>query len=94
MEVIKTDIDGVLLIKPRVFTDLRGDFRETYLEERYVEAGIDSKFVQDNLVHSEKNVFRGLHFQLPPYEQAKLITVITGEILDVVIDLRKDSRHT
>lgn len=91
MEIIKTDISGVLLIKPKIYKDLRGDFRETYRESRYQDAGIDCKFVQDNLVHSVKNVFRGLHFQLPPHEQAKLITMLKGEILDVIVDLRKDS---
>ena len=92
MEVIKTDIEGVLLIRPTVYTDARGDFRETYREKRYQDAGIDCKFVQDNLVHSTKHVFRGLHFQLPPYEQAKLITMIRGRILDVALDLRKNSK--
>jgi dTDP-4-dehydrorhamnose 3,5-epimerase len=91
MKIIKTDIHDVLLIKPKIFSDQRGDFRETYREHRYREAGIDCKFVQDNLVHSVKNVFRGLHFQLPPHEQAKLITILKGEILDVIVDLRKDS---
>ena len=92
MKVIKTDIEGILLIRPKVFKDLRGDFRETFREERYRDAGISCKFVQDNQVHSVKNVFRGLHFQLPPYAQAKLITVIKGEIIDVVVDLRIDSK--
>lgn len=92
MDVLKTDIAGVVLIRPKVFKDLRGDFMETYREERYRDAGIVQTFVQDNLVHSVKNVFRGLHFQLPPYEQAKLITMIRGKILDVVLDLRKDSK--
>lgn len=91
MDIIKTDIPDVVLIRPKVFTDARGSFRETYREERYQDAGISCKFVQDNLVHSKKNVLRGLHFQLPPFEQAKLITVIRGEILDIVIDLRKGS---
>ncbi len=92
MEVIKTEITDILLIRPKVFTDLRGDFRETYHEDRYRKAGVICSFVQDNLVHSKKNVFRGLHFQFPPYQQSKLITMITGEILDIAIDLRKDSK--
>ena len=91
MEVIKTEIEDVLLIRPKVFADNRGNFRETYREERYRKAGINCRFVQDNLVHSVKHVFRGLHFQLPPYQQAKLITMIRGKILDVVLDLRKES---
>lgn len=91
MDIIKTAIPDVVLIKPEVYVDARGSFRETYREERYQDAGISCKFVQDNLVHSKKNVLRGLHFQLPPFEQAKLITMIRGEILDIVIDLRKGS---
>ncbi|MCK5816944.1 MAG: dTDP-4-dehydrorhamnose 3,5-epimerase [Candidatus Marinimicrobia bacterium] len=92
MQIIKTAIADVILIRPEVFTDQRGDFRETYRNKRYKEAGIDCDFVQDNLVHSKKNIFRGMHFQIPPFEQAKLITMIKGEIIDFVTDLRKDSK--
>jgi len=92
MKIIKTAIADVILIRPEVFTDQRGDFRETYRDTRYKEAGIDCDFVQDNLVHSKKYVFRGMHFQIPPFEQAKLITMIKGEIIDFVTDLRKDSK--
>ena len=92
MEVIKTAISDVLLIRPKVFKDGRGNFRETFQDTRYKEAGIDCHFVQDNLVHSTKKVFRGLHFQIPPFEQAKLLTMISGEILDIVIDLRRNSK--
>jgi len=92
MDVIKTEIADVLLIRPKVFTDLRGNFRETYNEERYRKAGVNCSFVQDNLVHSKQNVFRGLHFQLPPYQQAKLISMVHGEILDIIVDLRKKSK--
>ncbi|MEA2078177.1 MAG: dTDP-4-dehydrorhamnose 3,5-epimerase [Candidatus Marinimicrobia bacterium] len=91
MQIIKTDIPDVIQLRPKVFSDLRGNFRETFRDTRLAEAGIDVKFVQDNLVHSKKNVFRGLHFQTSPYEQAKLITLISGEILDFVLDLRRDS---
>ncbi len=91
MNIIKTDIPDIIQLRPKVFSDLRGNFRETYRESRYKEVGIDREFVQDNLVHSKKNVFRGLHFQIPPYEQGKLITLIRGEILDVVLDLRRKS---
>jgi dTDP-4-dehydrorhamnose 3,5-epimerase len=92
MQIIKTSISDVIHLRSKVFTDLRGDFRETYRDTRYKEAGIDCDFVQDNLVHSKKYVFRGMHFQLPPYGQAKLITMIKGEILDLVVDLRKNSK--
>ncbi|MCK4530520.1 MAG: dTDP-4-dehydrorhamnose 3,5-epimerase [Candidatus Marinimicrobia bacterium] len=92
MKIIKTAIADVILIRPEVFTDQRGDFRETYRDTRYKEAGIDCDFVQDNLVHSKKYAFRGMHFQIPPFEQAKLITMIKGEIIDFVTDLRKDSK--
>jgi dTDP-4-dehydrorhamnose 3,5-epimerase len=92
MQIIKTEIADVILIRPEVFTDQRGDFRETYRDKHYNEAGIDCDFVQDNLVHSKQNVFRGMHFQTPPFEQAKLITIIKGEIIDFVTDLRKDSK--
>ena len=92
MKIIKTEIADVILIRPKVFTDQRGDFRETYQDKRYKEAGIECDFVQDNLVHSKQNVFRGMHFQTPPFEQAKLITMIKGEIIDFITDLRKDSK--
>jgi len=91
MEVIKTSIEGVLLIKPQIFGDSRGWFYETYNEERYRAAGITEKFVQDNQSFSQKNVVRGLHFQKPPFAQAKLVSVIAGAVLDVAIDLRSGS---
>ncbi|MEA3391640.1 MAG: dTDP-4-dehydrorhamnose 3,5-epimerase [Candidatus Marinimicrobia bacterium] len=92
MQIIKTSIPDVIHLRSKVFTDQRGDFREIYRNTRCKEAGIECDFVQDNIVHSKKNVFRGLHFQLPPYGQAKLITMISGEILDIVVDLRKNSK--
>ena len=91
MEVIKTPIEGLLIIEPRVFTDARGFFVESYNEERYRAAGIDTRFVQDNLSASSYGVVRGLHFQRPPYTQAKLVTCIEGCVLDIAVDLRKDS---
>lgn len=91
MEVIKTAIEGVLLVKPQVFGDERGWFFETYNEERYRAAGITETFVQDNQSFSQKNVVRGLHFQKPPYTQAKLVSVIKGAVLDVAVDLRAGS---
>lgn len=91
MEVIKTPIEGLLVIEPKVFADQRGFFVETYNEDRYQAAGIDARFVQDNMSASSYGVVRGLHFQRPPYTQAKLVTCIEGRVLDVAVDLRKDS---
>lgn len=90
-DIMTTDFPGVLHLRPRVHRDPRGQFAEYYREAPYRAAGIPGPFVQDNLVRSGKQVFRGLHFQLPPYAQAKLITMIRGRVLDVVVDLRKDS---
>lgn len=91
MEVLTTPIEGLLIIEPRVFADARGFFVETYNEERYRAAGIDVRFVQDNLSASSYGVVRGLHFQRPPYTQAKLVTCIEGTVLDIAVDIRKDS---
>lgn len=91
MQVIKTPLEGVLVIEPKVFQDSRGFFVETYNEERYMQAGITARFVQDNMSASTYGVVRGLHFQRPPYTQAKLVSCIEGEVLDVAVDLRKDS---
>ena len=73
MEIIKTPIEGLLVIEPKVYKDARGYFVETYNEERYRAAGIDARFVQDNQSCSSYGVVRGLHFQRPPYSQAKLV---------------------
>lgn len=91
MQVIKTPLEGVLVIEPKVFQDSRGFFVETYNEERYMQVGITARFVQDNMSASTYGVVRGLHFQRPPYTQAKLVSCIEGEVLDVAVDLRKDS---
>lgn len=91
MNVIKTPIDGLLIIEPRVFRDARGYFVETYNEQRYREAGVDATFVQDNQSCSTYGVVRGLHFQKPPYTQAKLVSCTKGRVLDVAVDLRKES---
>lgn len=91
MEVIKTPIEGLLIIEPRVFPDARGFFEEAYNEQRYREAGIDVRFVQDNLSASCYGVVRGLHFQRPPFTQAKLVMCLEGTVLDVAVDLRKGS---
>ena len=91
MNIIKTPIEGLLVIEPMVFKDARGYFVETYNEKRYREAGIDAQFVQDNQSCSSYGVVRGLHFQSPPYSQAKLVCCTVGRVLDVAVDLRKDS---
>lgn len=92
MEFIKTDIDGLVLIKPKVHTDHRGFFLETYSAPVFAAAGIDAVFVQDN--HSKsvaKGVLRGLHFQTAPFEQSKLVRVVRGSVFDVAVDIRPDS---
>lgn len=91
MNIIPTPIDGLLIIEPRVFNDARGYFIETYNEQRYREAGITAQFVQDNQSCSCYGVVRGLHFQRPPYSQAKLVCCTRGRVLDVAVDLRKES---
>ena len=92
MNIIQTPIEGLLIIEPSVFSDARGYFIETYNEQRYREAGIDAQFVQDNQSCSSYGVVRGLHFQKPPYSQAKLVTCTVGRVLDVAVDLRKGSK--
>ncbi len=91
MEIIKTEIPGLLIIKPDVFGDKRGFFVESYNENRYKEAGITTNFIQDNISGSKYGVIRGLHYQLAPYSQAKLVQVLEGRVLDVAVDLRKGS---
>lgn len=92
MNVLTTPIEGLLVIEPQVFKDARGYFVETYNEQRYREAGITAKFVQDNQSCSCYGVVRGLHFQRPPYTQAKLVCCTEGRVLDVAVDLRKESK--
>ena len=92
MNFKKSSIDGLLLIEPRIFSDGRGYFYETYNYEVFQENGIDVNFLQDNESLSSKGVLRGLHFQNPPYEQGKLIRVGSGSIMDIVVDIRKDSK--
>ncbi|MEG0978599.1 MAG: dTDP-4-dehydrorhamnose 3,5-epimerase [Oscillospiraceae bacterium] len=90
MEVIKTDLSEILLIKPDAFEDNRGWFMETYSYKKYKELGIDVVFVQDNRSRTEyKGTVRGLHFQKSPHAQSKLVTCTRGRLLDVVVDLRK-----
>ena len=91
MQIFKTPIEGLLVIEPKVVHDARGYFVETYNEQRYREVGVDAVFVQDNKSSSTYGVVRGLHFQRPPYTQAKLVSCAEGRVLDVAVDLRKDS---
>ena len=91
MEIQKTFIEGVYIIKPDVYNDERGFFYESYNEKRYSDIGINAKFVQDNISLSKKGTIRGLHYQLNPFSQAKLVHVLKGAVLDVAVDLRKDS---
>jgi dTDP-4-dehydrorhamnose 3,5-epimerase len=91
MEIIETKLKGVRVIKPRVFEDARGYFLESYNRNVFAEAGLNMDFVQDNQSLSQKGVLRGLHFQNQPYAQGKLVRVITGAVLDVAVDIRKNS---
>ena len=91
MEVIKTNIEGVVIIKPRIFTDERGYFFESFSERDFNEQVRPIKFVQDNESKSSYGVLRGLHFQKAPYTQSKLVRVIKGAVLDIAVDIRKGS---
>ena len=90
MKVIETKIAGVLIIEPKVFGDSRGFFLETFNADRYAESGIESNFVQDNYSRSTKGVLRGLHYQ-KNYPQGKLVSVTSGIVFDVAVDIRQDS---
>lgn len=88
----KFEIEGLVVIEPRRFHDDRGYFFESFNEQKYSELlGEEVVFVQDNVSCSKKNVLRGLHFQNPPFAQGKLVSVVKGKVLDVAVDLRKDS---
>ncbi|MBQ8033851.1 MAG: dTDP-4-dehydrorhamnose 3,5-epimerase [Bacteroidales bacterium] len=92
MGVIKTEIEGVLIIEPKIFGDERGYFYESYNKERFAaETGLDIDFVQDNQSKSCYGVLRGLHFQKPPHAQSKLVRVVKGTVLDVAVDIRRGS---
>lgn len=91
MEIINTPLKDLFLIQPRVFEDERGYFYESWNRQLFEQAGIKADFVQDNQSLSQKGVLRGLHFQHPPFAQAKLVRVITGAVLDVVVDIRQKS---
>lgn len=92
MKIQKLSIPEVLLIQPSVYLDNRGSFFESFNEKKFHElSGLDIHFVQDNVSYSKKGVLRGLHFQLPPFQQAKLVQVLKGNVLDVAVDVREDS---
>ncbi|HQV55108.1 MAG TPA: dTDP-4-dehydrorhamnose 3,5-epimerase [Chitinophagaceae bacterium] len=91
MPFIKTELPGLLVFEPNVFEDSRGYFFEAYNEEQFQQEGIDIRWVQDNQSSSTYGVIRGLHYQLPPFDQTKLVRVLRGKILDVVVDIRKGS---
>jgi dTDP-4-dehydrorhamnose 3,5-epimerase len=90
MNVISTNLPGVVILEPRRFSDDRGFFFESFNEERYARAGLPTRFVQDNVSYSGPNVLRGLHYQLSN-AQAKLVSVLQGEVFDVAVDIRKGS---
>ena len=91
MEVIKTSIEGVVIIEPRIFKDARGYFYESYSQKEFDEKVRPIHFVQDNESKSSYGVMRGLHFQRPPYTQSKLVRCVRGRVLDVAVDIRKGS---
>ena len=91
MKIVETKIKDLVILEPNVFGDNRGYFMESFNAEWFEKNVCDTKFIQDNESKSSKGVLRGLHFQTPPYAQAKLVRVIQGEVLDVAVDLRKDS---
>ena len=91
MEVIKTDIDGLVILEPKVFKDSRGYFFESFSQREFEEKVRKVNFVQDNESMSTYGVMRGLHFQRPPYSQSKLVRCVKGKVLDVAVDIRKGS---
>ncbi len=91
MNITDTKIEGLKIIEPRIFPDDRGYFYESYNEKKYRDAGIDASFVQDNQSFSAKGTLRGLHGQADPFAQGKLVRVLQGRVLDVAVDIRKNS---
>ena len=91
MEIIQTEIEGVYILKPRIFEDSRGYFFESYSQRDFDANVAPVRFVQDNESRSSYGVMRGLHFQFPPYSQAKLVRCVRGAVLDVAVDIRKGS---
>lgn len=91
MEIIKTNIDGLVIIKPKIFEDSRGYFFESFRKNVFEEQVCANVFVQENESKSAYGVLRGLHFQVPPFEQSKLVRVVKGKVLDVGVDIRNGS---
>ena len=91
MEIISTGLNGLFIVQPKIFEDNRGYFFESYNEAEFKKNGIYEQFIQDNQSLSQKGVLRGLHFQTPPHAQGKLVRVIKGAVLDVAVDIRKES---
>ena len=91
MNIITTEIEGLLILEPKVFGDERGYFFESFSQREFEEKVCKTIFVQDNESKSGYGVLRGLHFQKPPFEQAKLVRVVKGKVLDVAVDIREDS---
>jgi dTDP-4-dehydrorhamnose 3,5-epimerase len=89
--VEETGIQGLVVVKPKVFRDPRGFFMETFRADSFQALGLPGHFLQDNLSKSSKGIVRGLHYQAPPFDQGKLVTAIRGTVLDVVVDIRKNS---
>ena len=92
MNFIKTEIDGVVIVEPKIFEDARGYFFESYNEAEFIKNGITNRFIQDNQSKSCYGVIRGLHCQLGEHAQAKLVRVLKGKVLDVAVDVRKGSK--
>ena len=91
MEITKTDIEGLLILQPKIWRDERGYFFESFREDVFKKLNLDLNFVQDNQSLSQRGTIRGLHFQKAPHEQGKLVRVLQGKVLDVALDIRKNS---
>jgi dTDP-4-dehydrorhamnose 3,5-epimerase len=91
MKIIKTDIEGLLIFEPRIFEDERGYFFESFRNDIFKEINPEIVFLQENESKSSKNVLRGLHYQMPPFSQGKLVSVVKGKVWDIAVDLRKNS---
>lgn len=91
MKIVKTEIEGVLIIEPRIYGDERGYFFESFSQREFEEKVSRTVFLQDNESKSSYGVLRGLHFQKPPFEQAKLVRVVKGKVLDIAVDIREES---
>ncbi|MDR1942547.1 MAG: dTDP-4-dehydrorhamnose 3,5-epimerase [Endomicrobium sp.] len=92
MDFFRPDIEGLIVIPPKIFRDARGYFFESYNKKEFEQEGLTTEFVQDNQSFSSYGTIRGLHFQKPPYAQAKLVRVLQGKVFDVAVDLRKNSK--